>query len=157
MRHGKSSWDDPRLGDDQRPLKKRGRKDAAVMAEWMKSRGIIPDRIVSSHANRAASTAEIVRESMGLGFDVEHDERLYFEGLAAYLQILNELPEDVGCILMAGHNPDSHNLVEYWSGKDLYNFPTAGVAVFEWDLGWADIEQNSKPRCLFIERPSEHR
>ena len=61
MRHAKSSWDDPAVGDHDRPLNGRGKKAAKVMAERLKSSGYKPDLVVVSSALRARETAEALR------------------------------------------------------------------------------------------------
>jgi len=63
LRHAKSSWDDPALGDHERPLNKRGRRDAPRMGELVREYGLIPDVVISSDAVRARRTAEAVAEA----------------------------------------------------------------------------------------------
>jgi phosphohistidine phosphatase len=50
IRHAKSSWKYPDLADYDRPLNKRGRRDAAMMAERLAARGFGPQRILTSPA-----------------------------------------------------------------------------------------------------------
>jgi len=56
IRHAKSDWSNPQLNDHERPLNKRGMKDAPLMAEIMQKSGISPDAIFSSTAKRAFTT-----------------------------------------------------------------------------------------------------
>ena len=65
MRHAKSSWDDPDVADHDRPLNKRGKKDAPRMGQWLAEQGLTPEVIVTSTAKRARKTAELVAESCG--------------------------------------------------------------------------------------------
>ncbi len=46
IRHAKSSWDDPALSDFDRPLNKRGMKNAPLMGKIIRKRGLVfgPDR-----------------------------------------------------------------------------------------------------------------
>src|SRR2546421_80442 len=77
-RHAKSSWDDLELSDFERPLNKRGRKDAPFMGELLHSRGFRPDLIVSSPANRALTTARIIAEELEYPLDrIIVNEKLY--------------------------------------------------------------------------------
>ncbi|MGA9237317.1 MAG: histidine phosphatase family protein, partial [Desulfobacterales bacterium] len=57
IRHAKSSWKDPSLGDFDRPLNKRGKRNAPFMGQKLKERKIIPDLLLSSPAKRARKTA----------------------------------------------------------------------------------------------------
>jgi phosphohistidine phosphatase len=54
MRHAKSSWDDSNVPDHERPLKKKGKKDAERMGKMLKSKELEPDLIMSSTALRAS-------------------------------------------------------------------------------------------------------
>ena len=55
-RHTKSSWTDDTLDDHDRPLSKRGRRDAETMARHLAGRGGKPDLVLSSTAARARAT-----------------------------------------------------------------------------------------------------
>jgi len=57
IRHAKSSWNDPRLSDFDRPLNDRGEKDAEAMAKRLVKKDISIDAFISSPAKRAFSTA----------------------------------------------------------------------------------------------------
>ncbi len=56
MRHAKSSWKHAGLTDHQRPLNKRGRKDAPRVARALIERGWTPRRVLSSDAARTRET-----------------------------------------------------------------------------------------------------
>ena len=58
LRHAKSSWKDPDLADHDRPLNKRGKKDAPEMGKLIKKQKLKPDRIISATALRARKTAD---------------------------------------------------------------------------------------------------
>ena len=65
VRHAKSSWKNPRLDDFERPLNKRGRRDAPLMGEKLKERQILPDLILASPAKRARKTADLIAKAIG--------------------------------------------------------------------------------------------
>ena len=56
LRHAKSSWDDPKLEDRDRPLNKRGRRAAAAMRQAMLDLGLAPDVVLASPARRTQET-----------------------------------------------------------------------------------------------------
>ena len=64
-RHAKSSWQDHSLGDVDRPLNKRGQRDAPEMGRRLRQRGLLPDLIVASHAVRARTTASLYADQLG--------------------------------------------------------------------------------------------
>ncbi len=57
IRHAKSDWSNPSLDDFDRPLNKRGKKNAPFMGKILHKKGIYPDLIISSPAYRARTTA----------------------------------------------------------------------------------------------------
>ena len=64
LRHAKSSWDDPTLADEDRPLAPRGVRDAATMASYLAS--VAPPRFVLCSAGlRARQTLAAVLPSLG--------------------------------------------------------------------------------------------
>ncbi len=44
IRHAKSDWDDPKLSDHDRPLNKRGHKNAPEMARRLVKKHLIPEK-----------------------------------------------------------------------------------------------------------------
>jgi len=59
VRHAKSSWEYQGVEDIDRPLKKRGIKDAYLMSKFLSKRINKPDVFISSVANRALHTSVI--------------------------------------------------------------------------------------------------
>ena len=57
VRHGKSSWANFTISDHDRPLDERGIKDSPFMANWLSELGFFPQRLITSTAVRAKSTA----------------------------------------------------------------------------------------------------
>ncbi len=53
IRHAKSDWSDFLLDDFDRPLNKRGKKNAPLMGQYFKDENIYPDVFFSSPAKRA--------------------------------------------------------------------------------------------------------
>jgi phosphohistidine phosphatase len=66
LRHAKSSWKHPELSDHDRPLNKRGKRDAPIMGRLLKKEDLVPDIIMTSTAIRARSTAEPLAIKEGL-------------------------------------------------------------------------------------------
>ena len=75
LRHAKSSWDDPRLADFDRPLNERGRRAAPLVGRFMHERGVRPDLVLASPAARARHTAALVAAILNAGFMVRHYAR----------------------------------------------------------------------------------
>lgn len=156
IRHAKSSWKDEGLSDMDRPLKKRGRSDALIMAKVLHRNSINPQQIVSSPALRARTTAEII--AMELGFDsqkIEINKQLYFEGVENIFKVIHSLTEDV--VFIFGHNPEFTDLVNMFTTKEIDNLPTCGIVGVEFKINdWSEAsKQNGK--LAFYDFPKRHR
>ncbi|REL24768.1 histidine phosphatase family protein [Rhodohalobacter sp. SW132] len=133
MRHAKSSWADSAQKDFDRPLNKRGKRDAPAMGRYLKEQGVVPDYIVSSAAQRARETVLLLAYAQGQGENIiSWNEDLYYEGADAYLQAVRRAPESALTILVAGHNPSVERVVARLVDKRTnLTFTTANIACFE--------------------------
>src|SRR3954470_2706201 len=91
LRHAKSSRDDPRLSDFDRPLNDRGKDDAKLVGRYLRKQKIKIDVIVTSPARRARRTAERVLEAAGLANQLVFDERIYEASAAQLLKVISEI------------------------------------------------------------------
>jgi phosphohistidine phosphatase len=141
VRHAKSSWKQSHLPDHQRPLNKRGERDAPMMGERLAERGVEVDRILSSPAVRALTTAEVIAEKLGYPHDeIIVDEMLYHAGVNDLLEVIQGLDDDWGCVMCFGHNPGLTAFVNWIAPyHHIVNVPTCGVVELEFDTDtWAD-------------------
>jgi len=144
MRHAKSSWKDSHLMDHERPLKKRGRKDAGAMGGLLSGKKRTPAIIYSSTAERARETAGIVAEKSGYIGEVRYDQKLYLAEPDTLVTFLHQVPEDVECILLVGHNPGLEALVQILSGK-IVALPTASIAHLQLPVDhWSEINLDTR-------------
>lgn len=128
IRHAKSDWENPALSDFQRPLNKRGEKNAPFMGEILAKQHIHPDLILSSPALRAKTTALKIAEKVGYATKkIEYRESLYLADILAIEEILKMLPAYHHTVFIIGHNPGLTLFAEYISGIVLENIPTCGV------------------------------
>lgn len=130
LRHAKSSWADPALDDFDRPLSKRGRRDAREMGRRLAARCVCPGCILTSPAQRARKTAGKVAKALGLRKRaIRRVSELYLAGPETMREVLAAL--DPGCrdVLLVAHNP---GLTEFLNaladGGGVDNVPTAGAA-----------------------------
>lgn len=148
MRHAKSAWDDPDLDDHDRPLNKRGRRDAPRIGTWLASRAPLPDLILCSTARRTRETAMLARPLLGEGARLRHLKSIYLAEPQALLSLVHKTPDGVGHLMLIGHNPGLEQLAINLVGdgdpalhKSLTEkFPTAACACMSFDVErWADI------------------
>jgi len=128
IRHAKSDWSDPSLSDFQRPLNKRGKKDAPLMGEQLGKNGVHPDLILSSPAVRAKMTIEAIADKVGYKTErIVYDETLYMADMDTILRVLKQTPYSKNTVFIVGHNPELTLFAEYISGYEIDNIPTCGL------------------------------
>ncbi len=143
LRHAKSDW--PDVPDRERPLAKRGRRDAPAVGRWLRGHGYLPDVVVCSAARRARQTWELMAPELGGSPSVTFEPRAYDAGALTLLYLARELPGPTRAALLIGHNPAIEELATHLAegpdadGAPGLRFPTAAVAVFEFDGDWADL------------------
>lgn len=145
VRHAKSSWDDPELADFDRPLNKRGIKDAPRMGKRLKEKEVTPDIMLSSPAERALSTCKAIAEV--LRFDarkIKTDKRLYHADEDQILKVVRELkdsPRDSEEVAMIfGHNPGLTEFANSLLNQYIDNIPTCGIVAVKLPLDrWKDV------------------
>ena len=126
MRHAKSDYP-PNVSDDfDRPLNKRGKRDAPTMASVVRAADLVPDCITCSPALRARETHSGLVEGGLNGSDPNFDERLYLADLDALWQVVSELPVTADTAMLVGHNPGLELLCVEISGSHI-RLPTAGI------------------------------
>ncbi len=143
IRHAKSSWDNPDLRDFDRPLNKRGFRDAPFMAAFLSKQVPTPDKLVSSPANRAFTTATYFAEALGQKAKDIHQEAGIYEAYAQeVLLIIQGLEPAWDTVCLFGHNPGFTNLANQFSKDFIPNIPTCGIAKISGAItDWKDFEK----------------
>ena len=155
LRHAKSSWDDPALDDHERPLSKRGQRDAPRMGKLLREYGLIPDVVISSDALRARLTAESVAESARYPGEILLDPNLYMAGPADILSLLPRVREHAKTVMIVGHNPGLEQLVEQLTGE-RQDLPTAALAQIGLPIDeWRDLKRWMRGTLVGLWRPKE--
>ena len=128
IRHAKSSWDFPELPDKERPLNKRGKRDAPFMASYCREMGLILDKLISSPAKRAYTTAQFFHaEFTNEVTDLEKESDLYFGSEKDWLYLINDLDESVGFPAFFSHNPSITYFANSFTDEYIDNVPTCGI------------------------------
>jgi phosphohistidine phosphatase len=152
LRHAKSSWSDPDLSDHDRPLNKRGRRDAPKLARWASGRGVRPDVVVSSTARRARDTALAFVDEIDTRSELWLTSKLY---LAEPFEIVSLLREVQGeSVMIVGHNPGLESFVVAITGERV-RLPTSALAWIDLPISdWSelDLEARGGLRELWLPR-----
>jgi phosphohistidine phosphatase len=139
VRHAKSSWDDPALADEDRPLNDRGKRDAPKMAKRLAKRHAKVDLMLSSPATRAIKTAKALAEKLDYKLkDIVVDERLYPGAATDILKFIHGLGNKINRVILVGHHPALSKLAHRLS-SDITHMPTCAVAEFTFKAkSWRD-------------------
>ncbi|MEQ6884138.1 CHAD domain-containing protein [Salicola sp. Rm-C-2C1-2] len=128
VRHGKSSWKDESRPDDERPLKKRGRRQASALSPALRDAGAFEGSLFISPAKRAQQTARAIVGALPDGDTVQvqvHNELYTFDRgrLLSWLQ--SQTPQSP--LVIIGHNPALLNLANRLLNIPLQALPTGGA------------------------------
>lgn len=145
LRHAKSDWASGGQADFDRPLAKRGLEDAPRMGDMLIRFACLPDRILSSPAQRAKQTAELVAKACDYRKAIEWLDSFYEGGSEDLVAALQELPPTTERVLLVGHNPTMEDTVTALcatEGNDwAIKIPTAGLVCLNFDIAtWANLE-----------------
>lgn len=145
IRHAKSSWDDGGLRDFDRPLNARGLRDAPVMAARLHNAMSAPDRLISSPALRALSTAQTFARTLRLSEDaIVLAPGIYDASGDTLLTLVRELDDVSPHVALFGHNPGLSQLAGWLSVEPLDELPTCGIVQLAFDIGrWQDLAEAS--------------
>lgn len=157
VRHAKSSWKNPGLDDFDRPLNNRGRHDLPGMAQRVYEAGLRPDRLLSSTALRALTTAKTLATELQLSskrFVVL--PALYAASCRSLLRLLQEQSDQWHHLMLVGHNPGLEELGYYLTREALPKFPTAAVLHLHLKIEhWSDLDESCG--CVqFFDYPKLH-
>ncbi len=157
IRHAKSSWSENGMGDFERPLNKRGKRDVPFMAKRVKEFGVKPDLILSSPAKRAKTTAQSIAKTIGYDEDkISFEDSLYDSSYISYGYLLDSLKESINSVFIVAHNPTLTEVAERLSGAILTNMPTCSIVCMEFDVkSFQDIKEGHG-KILFFDYPKKH-
>ncbi len=157
VRHAKSSWKNPGLDDFERPLNKRGRRDAPFMGKILKKLKVSPSLILSSPAVRAKLTARTIAEKIKYPVEeISYSENIYLASARELLRLIEEIDDNQKKVMLVGHNPGFTSLANHFTSHYVSNVPTCGVICVNFKLtSWALIEADCG-EFKFFEYPKKH-
>jgi phosphohistidine phosphatase len=150
LRHAKSSWDDPSLADEDRPLAPRGRNAAKRISAYMRREQIPVDLVLCSPATRARQTLELVAPPGQILIEPE----LYGVTAAELLERVRRLPDEVAVVMLIGHEPAMRDLAVGLAGRESElagrKFPTGGLARFTVTGPWSMLAPDHAALAAFV-------
>ena len=155
LRHAKSSWKNPETSDHDRPLNRRGKRDAPRMGRLVAARGLRPDVIVSSTAQRARRTADEVAQHSGYEGAVQLERHLYLASPDEIVDVVRSVAGGARRVMVVGHNPGLEDLVARLAGHPE-TLPTAALAEIRLSIrSWKDLAVSSAGTLAGVWRPRE--
>lgn len=150
VRHGKSSWEH-NLPDDQRPLKKRGKKDGMLVANAFEKHFIKPVTVWSSPAIRALDTAKIFKQVLNIeDSDFNIKSSLYTFDSRDLLNHIQNCDPTIDNLMVFGHNPAMTNVVNTLGDLYVDNVPTTGLTVIDFQSdNWKNLKNGKTILSLF--------
>lgn len=149
LRHAKSSWSDAGLSDFERPLNRRGERDAPRIGERMAAAGLRPALILSSPAERAITTARIVADKLNYPREfLEKEPALYHASLDTLLDVVVAQEDRINNLMLVGHNPGLTLLANHLLPGIMDNLPTAGTLTVE--INSLDWTVYSRPDATLV-------
>lgn len=152
LRHA-TAVKDPRFTDYDRPLEPSGEREIARLGVALRDLGIHFDQVVASAAVRTATTAALLLKAMGHGAErLKMDRALYTSSVPALLKLVGQVSDQVGHLLLVGHNPEFSELANRFS-PDIGELDPCTCVSFDFDAeSWLGLALETPVR-VSIRRP----
>lgn len=151
MRHAKSSWDHPNLEDHERPLSKRGKKNAKKICEFFVKRKYKFDYVLVSSSKRTAKTLKILLKKIEKPKKIISSKKLYLANEDIIINMIKKIPKKFKSVLLINHEPAVRNLVRSITKNQNnnhfkllnYKFSTAAFAKIHFNFNnWSQLDRN---------------
>lgn len=150
VRHAKSSWKHD-VDDHKRPLKNRGERDGRLVSKQVKDEIKPPQKIISSDATRALSTANFFKKALKVedaNFETNHD--LYDFSGQNVMRIIKSLDDSLERVMIVGHNHAFTSVANMLGNKYIENVPTCGFVMLKFnEKSWSDITTGKTVKTIF--------
>lgn len=157
VRHAKSSWKDTSLSDPDRPLSKRGKRDAPEMGRRIAEAGIRPSLIVSSPALRAWTTAKAIAKAINYPVEfLQREKALYLASVDDMLDVIVAQDPQFNSLMLVGHNPGFTSFANYLAPGLTNNLPTAGVVCVRIEQEHWDLYERPETELVLYDFPKNH-
>ena len=149
LRHAKSSWDEPGLPDEDRPLASRGVRAASAMATHLASLET-PRLVLCSSGLRARQTLAAVLPALGRELTVRIERGLYTFDADIVLERLRLVENVTASVMVVGHNPALQDLASRLAVESEHRtrlegkFPTGALVTIDLpDQPWTSLGEGA--------------
>ena len=127
-RHAKSSWDNLNLTDHDRPLSRRGREDAKLIAKYLATYEYTYKTILCSTSKRTSETLEIFLNYIHKVDQVNYLSYLYHASAETIRKEIMTL-DTGGTYMLLGHNPGIEDFLRNLNKDSSLRAPTSSIAL----------------------------
>ncbi|HUB42627.1 MAG TPA: histidine phosphatase family protein [Streptosporangiaceae bacterium] len=168
LRHAKSAWPDD-VPDHDRPLGRRGRRDAPAAGRWLREAGCVPDYVLCSTARRARETWQLAQVELRAEPTVAFEPGVYDASADGLADLVRRLPPAARIVMVVGHDPGLPELALELARNDdargdktgsgaaatsldrmRTKFPTATIAVLELSGPWSELAPGRTRLASFV-------
>ena len=144
------------MRDRDRPLNKRGERDAPVMGQRIAAAGIRPSLILSSPAVRAWTTAKIIATQINYPLEfLQQEPNLYMASVTDMLDVIVAQDEGFNSLMLVAHNPGLTEFANFLVRGLTDNLPTAGVVSVNIDQDHWNLYERPKTKLIFHDWPKK--
>jgi len=157
VRHATAVDVGPKGSDFHRRLKKRGRRESAIMADRVATTLGKPDLVITSPADRALETARAFAGRLGITTEAMIVREQLYGGLLPdeFLRIVVELDDAHDTVMIVGHDPSFTEFAGYMLPDFKESIPKAGVVAMDFDRSsWAEVTPGEGVLAAFEKPPA---
>ena len=156
VRHAKSSWEYSGIDDIDRPLKKRGIKDAHLMSKKLLKSEKKPDVFITSSANRALHTAVIFCENFGYPhINLKIKRQLYSFSDGYLVKTVRALDDGYESAIIFSHDHGINTFVNKFGSKPIAHVPTCGIIGIRFnEKHWKNLKRGE---TILIDYPKNYK
>jgi len=156
VRHAKADWPEA-TPDFERPLHPQGELDAPDMGQRTRAAGVRPERILTSNARRALSTAEMLRTELaddGNDIPIEQNAELYNADFQTLVDVIRSYHDEVYHLMVVGHNPGMAHLADCLAkDTEVHDLATCTIISLELDIEhWRELDCGTG-RLMYYDHP----
>ncbi len=156
VRHAQSGHAAYSQKDISRTLTQQGKRDATAMAQVLKKKNLIPQKVISSPAERAMETAKIFMDEMALYPSVlQIVDSLSEPVIKNFYDAIEAIQSSINTALICSHNPAITLFINDLDCQKVFDMPPCGVYAIKCDAErWEDF-QNSEKSFVFYGHPQD--
>ena len=140
LRHAKSSWDSTALADFDRPLSKSGISNTILLSKYLEKQKVSFDLVLCSPSERTQSTLDLALSYLNPTPATILKESIYHASASSLSQLIKEQDENINNLLVIGHNPGMHILIESLTHESIVKLPTCAFAKITNFNHWKDLD-----------------